>query len=114
MNIILPEEYGFQCTQLCPAQTGLPIKLLAFMDADNQNKHPFLLYPQPDDTLCYTTALWPVFLHNPTKEASGFPPICDSTWEKLEKFIECNKDALLAHWALEISSLQLFKQIRPI
>ncbi len=113
MNIILPEEYGFQCTRLWEKSTGLPIKLLAFMDVDKQNKHPFLLYIQRDTELLKTT-IWPVFLHHHTKEASGFPPICDSTWEKLEKFITCNKDALLAHWALEIDSMDLFEQVRQI
>lgn len=48
------------------------------------------------------------------KEWSGKIHITGKPWKALEKFILLNQEALLSHWAGEISSAQLAKKIKKI
>lgn len=125
MRIIIPEDYGFYCTQLSPAETGVPIELLAYMNVNNENSRPFLLYyAQNNDIYSSKTVLQPFFFDTGNmvrqnvhevlliQEQYNFSPLPPITQESVAKFIERNRPALLAHWRLETSSLKFLSQIR--
>src|SRR5437879_915999 len=108
-RLMLAEDESFEMSNLRPQDTGLAHKIWISVDIFHRHKQPQIRVETAD------RRFYPLSISEPVRFLAGRPAgLSAAQFKDLQRFIRLNREAILAHWADEIDTVEAFRRIKPL